>query len=279
MLNVSGTNIFSINGPGLLPSMSAAYIVNRSFPLPLADFTGDATLVVTMGGRVLPSTPSMPASISLLRPAAQTCTISAILKTPTIYADDSAVAVLYSVRDASGRAGCSPSGAAVSMTVGGVAGSCSMFSSAAPFGLCTATSMSPATSQQATVTLSASSGSPSSAVLPVALQRAPINALTAAQNATAGVYMQLPQHPLYPGDTITIAFSAQTAGRRLDAFSVFISFNGSALQYVSFSSPNFGSPTVRPHRNGPFPISPALKIIVSSSDETTGRRVRHPMAS
>ena len=235
MVSVTDSGIFSRLTAGLAPDLNAQYIANRTFVVSAVDFSGDAQATLALGSATI-----APATALALQHAAA-ASIAGVLKTPTIYTDDRLVAVLYSVRDAAGRTACNPSGASVSMSVGGTAGTCTLFSAARPVGLCTCSAGSSSATQAVTLTLSYGGVSVAQDTsLVVALQAAPQR--SAQQTAAVGTYASLPQHPVYAGDQVVVVFSAQTGGTRsLSTFVVNVVFDPTALSYVSAAAPLFNN--------------------------------------
>ena len=124
----------SSSSPTLLlgTSFSATTLLNTTFAASVVSLFGAATASASIGGAIVNN-----ASIAFVYP--RVAALGVILKTHVVYQHDAVVAVKYTVSDAAGRLHCSPTGAAVSLTVGSTAASCTMFSASSASGVCTLT--------------------------------------------------------------------------------------------------------------------------------------------
>lgn len=206
--------------------------------------------------------------------------ISAILRTTTIYFDDSEVSVHYIVRDAVGRSKVLLTSLAVTMSITVSTCSqtvaCNIPDATTGVGDCTADGSSLGdcfVSTQDTVgglVLSLNNGqTTSSTTLSIILARKTIyNSMTA-----AGMVTTLPMSPRYTGQTITSSAFVHTGGYALSAFSMTYTFNTNLMQFSSFTKdPKFNNPATNV-QSGRVTIAVTGIAAGTSISAVTGTRV------
>ena len=213
-----------MHGAWPVPNL-AADALPATVSLPLVGFTGSATATPVLGGISLPR-----ATVSAASAAA--ATLRTVLKTPTVYVDDSTVSVAYSLADAAGRLAVAP----VSISAGSKSGTCDAVLPNSPVGTCTLdVGVLVASSVSVTVKLSNGAAPVASKALTVAYVAPP-----AVQPSSQGLYVKLPMHPAYQGDVVTAQVWMRASTQVQGVVVTVVAAPASALAFASFSGPLFG---------------------------------------
>ena len=191
---------FTPFAPDFIPSSNNRYLNDSTFSTTLYDFgTSSISTAVSMGGAGTTAT----SVLSLLLPPCNSLTL--ILKTPTVYVDDSTIAVYYTAADAAGRLSCALGAGTVTIAIAGQGGTQPCTTTSFPNGLCTYTGASAslfAAGGNVVATVTFTNGA-TVVTQTTTVYFTPAPVAPASYDNLRG-YVFLPKHPVYQGDTFTV---------------------------------------------------------------------------